>query len=68
MARLSSYKNVGVFTEQLSIPCKGDPFTEVSNIIESDGLISGDIIRISTYELQDGEIIEGVPLAVITIH
>lgn len=55
---LSSFKNVGIFTSQLAVPVKGDPFNEVSNIIHTDGLISGDEIRISTYKKSNGSIKE----------
>lgn len=67
MANLSSYKNVGIFTSQLAYPVKSDPFNEVSEIINADGLISGDEIRISTFVLHDGLIEEGKVLIMVTI-
>ena len=64
----SNIKNVGIFTSQLAYPVKGDPFCEVSDIIQSDGLISGDEIRISTYKKSNGSIKEDRLLVKITIQ
>ena len=64
---LSSFKNVGIFTSQLAYPVKSDPFNEVSNIIQTDGLISGDEIRISTYKKSNGSIKEDRLLVKVTI-
>ena len=58
MANLQSFKNVAIFTNELAYPVKSDPFIEVSDIIHTDGLISGDKIRISTYKTVDGFVIE----------
>lgn len=67
MANLSSYKNVGIFTSQLAYPVKSDPFNEVSEIVNTDGLISGDEIRISTFVLRNGSIEEGNVLVLVTV-
>lgn len=56
--KLSDYKSIGIFTSQLAYPCKGDPFNEVSEIIEKDGLASGEEIRISAYTKRNGLIHE----------
>ena len=64
---LSSFKNVGIFTSQLAVPVKGDPFNEVSNIIHTDGLISGDEIRISTFVRTPTGIKENRILVMVTV-
>lgn len=67
MANLSSFKNVAIFTNELAYPIKSDPFLDVSNIIHTDGLISGDEIRISTYTKHKNEIKEKQKLILITV-
>ena len=64
---LTSYKKLAVFTEELACPIKGDPLCEVSNIIHTNGLISGDTYRIATYKIVKGEVKEDDLLLVITI-
>ena len=67
MANLSSFKNVAIFTSELAYPVKSDPFLEVSDIIHTDGLISGDKIRISTYKLIKGLITEDKLLVLVLV-
>jgi hypothetical protein len=67
MANLSSFKNVAIFTNELAYPIKSDPFLEVSNIIHTDGLISGDRIRISTYKLIKGSVTEDELLVLVSV-
>jgi hypothetical protein len=67
MANLQSFENVAIFTNELAYPVKNDPFLEVSNIIHSDGLISGDRIRISTYKIVDDFVTEDKILVLVSI-
>jgi hypothetical protein len=67
MANLQSFKNVAIFTNELAYPIKSDPFLEVSDIIHTDGLKSGDQIRISTYTKHKNEIKEKQKLILITV-
>lgn len=68
MANLSSFENVAIFTNELAYPVKNDPFVEVSDIIHSDGLISGDQIRISTYKMVNGLVVEDRLLILIKVQ
>ena len=67
MVNLSSFKNVAIFTNELAYPVKSDPFIEVSDIIHADGLISGDKIKISTYKLKQGLIVEDKLLILVSV-
>jgi hypothetical protein len=64
---LTIYKKLAVFTEELACPIKGDPLCELSNIIHTNGLISGDTYRIATYKIIKGEVKEDKLLLVVTI-
>ena len=68
MANLQSFKNVAIFTNELAYPVKSDPFIEVSDIIHADGLISGDKIRISTYKIVNGFIVEDKLLILVKVQ
>ena len=68
MTNLQSFKNVAIFTNELAYPIKSDPFLEVSDIIHSDGLISSDQIRISTYKLIKGLVIEDKLLVLVLVQ
>ena len=67
MVNLRSFKNVAIFTNELAYPVKSDPFLEVSDIIHTDGLISGDQIRISTYKQIKGSVIEDRQLVLVSV-
>ena len=67
MANLTSFKNIGIFTNQLAYPCKSDPFKDISDIIFTDGLISGDSIRISTFKMTKDGIKEDKLLILVTV-